>query len=229
MSDLRIALISEGPTDSVIIEAALKAMLAPRTFTLTRLQPEATRPQMGSGWCGVFKWCRAFAARAPASLEEDPTLPNFDLFVVHLDADVADKTYADGGPELELAAKDMPALPCSQPCPPPTDSADPLRVRMLAWLGMASLGSKTVLCVPSKAIEAWLAAGVLDPSHALLTGLECVATLEARLAALPLATRIKKMPRAYREHAPEVTENWARVCATCTQAARFGHDVAAAL
>jgi len=229
MSDLRVALIAEGPTDSLLIAAALRGILAPRAFTLTLLQPEPTRPQMGTGWCGVFKWCRDFAARSLASLEEDPTLPGFDLFVVHLDTDVADKTYADGGPALERAAAGLPALPCSHPCLPPTGAADALRVRLLAWLGVAGLGPKTVLCVPSKAIEAWLAAGVFDPPHALLTGIECAATLEARLAALPMGTRIRKTAHAYRQHTPEVTENWARVCATCTQAARFSLDVAAAL
>lgn len=47
MSELRVALIAEGPTDSVLIEAALKAILG-RPFTLAPLQPEATRPQMGA-------------------------------------------------------------------------------------------------------------------------------------------------------------------------------------
>jgi hypothetical protein len=90
MSELRVALIAEGPTDAIIIEAALKAILD-RPFVLQTLQPEATRPTAGAGWCGVFKWCRAFAERGSARLENDPTLPGFDLFVVHVDADVAEK------------------------------------------------------------------------------------------------------------------------------------------
>ena len=49
MSELRIALVAEGPTDYVIIEAALKAVL-PKPFILTQLQPEATRPDLGQGW-----------------------------------------------------------------------------------------------------------------------------------------------------------------------------------
>lgn len=52
MSDLRVALIAEGPTDVVVIEAALKALL-PRSFVLAQLQPEPTRPKMGTGWGGV--------------------------------------------------------------------------------------------------------------------------------------------------------------------------------
>lgn len=49
MSELRVALIAEGPTDSVLIQAALGAILRDRPFILTTLQPEPTRPRMGTG------------------------------------------------------------------------------------------------------------------------------------------------------------------------------------
>jgi len=48
MSDIRIALVAEGPTDSAIIEAVLKKILA-TPFTLTLLQPEPTPGPMGTG------------------------------------------------------------------------------------------------------------------------------------------------------------------------------------
>jgi hypothetical protein len=229
MSELRVALIAEGPTDSVLIEAALKAILLDRPFTLAPLQPEATRPQMGTGWCGVFKWCREFATRSHASLETDPTLPGFDLFVVHVDADVAEMSYADGGDAVNAAAQGLPPLPCARPCPPPASAADELRKRVLAWLGLVQVGPRTVLCVPSKAIEAWLAAGVLEKAHPLLSGLECNSTLGSQLARLPMKERIKKTRREYELHAGSVTGEWARVTRTCTQAARFHGEVHAAL
>lgn len=50
MSNLRIALVAEGPTDYVLIEAALKAVLGKQTFVLTQLQPEVTSPSFGGGW-----------------------------------------------------------------------------------------------------------------------------------------------------------------------------------
>jgi hypothetical protein len=81
MSELRIALVSEGSTDAVIIEAALKAVFCV-PFVLTLIQPEPTRPKLGTGWGGVLRWCRDFALRGYASLEEDPTLPGFNLFVI---------------------------------------------------------------------------------------------------------------------------------------------------
>ena len=226
MSELRVALIAEGPTDAVIIEAALKAILS-EPFTLAVLQPEPTRPQLGTGWCGVFNWCREFGGRAQPELEADPTLPGFDLFVIHVDADVADKSYADGGPAVESAAVGMPLLPCAQPCPPAAGSADEMRVRLLAWLGLARVKPRTVLCVPSKSTESWLAAGVLNAPHTLLGGVECDLALERRLAALPIERRIRKKAREYVAHAPTVTRKWGFVSAKCSQAERFGKEVLA--
>ena len=198
MSELRVALIVEGPTDAIIIEAALKAILD-RPFVLQMLQPEATRPTAGTGWCGVFKWCRAFAERGAAGLENDPTLPGFDLFVVHIDADIAEKSYTDGGPEVEVAARTFSTLPCVRPCPPPSAAVDEARTRLVEWLGLKQVGPRTVVSVPSKAIEAWLAVGVLQNGHALLKGLECNLQLENHLGALSLTQRIRKGQREYRQ------------------------------
>ena len=65
MSDpLRIALVAEGATEREVIDAALKVILAPRSFVLTQLQPEATKPDIGGGWGGVLKWCHQLAARS---------------------------------------------------------------------------------------------------------------------------------------------------------------------
>lgn len=75
------------PTDKL-------AALLPRSFVLTLIQPEPTRPELGGGWCGVLKWCREFQRRGYGALEDDPTLL-FDVMILHLDADVADKSYAD--------------------------------------------------------------------------------------------------------------------------------------
>lgn len=94
MSDLRVALIAEGPTDRIIIESALRAIL-PAPFVLTQLQPEPTRPDLGGGWGGVLKWSREFYSRGAASLEDDPTLQLYDLFIIHIDADVTDFSYSD--------------------------------------------------------------------------------------------------------------------------------------
>jgi hypothetical protein len=103
-----------------------------------------------------------------------------------------------------------------------------MRLRLVAWLGLKTLGPKTVLCVPSKAIEAWLAAGVLDDAHALLNGLECTVNISDRLAQLPLSQRISKSQRSYRRHQASLIESWASVRTRCSQAERFSLDISAA-
>lgn len=228
MSDLRVALVAEGPTDAIVIEAALAALL-PRPFVLTQLQPEPTYPKMGTGWGGVLRWCLELAARGHSRLEDDPTLPGFDLFILHVDADVAERAYEDVSPEIAALARQRawPPLPSPAPCPPPSGSADAIRARLLAWAGLREPGPRTLLCVPSKATDAWLAAAVLEEASALLRDLECNLTLEARLAALPLRARIKKTPREYRARQRTVTEAWDTVRARCSQAQRFSTEVLA--
>lgn len=229
MSDLRVALVAEGPTDAIVIEAALKALLPGRAFVLTRLQPEPTRPKMGTGWGGVLRWCLDFATRGHARFEDDPTLPGFDLFVVHLDADIAEKRYADVSIEIaDLAGqRNWPALPNIVPCPPASGCADVVRGCLLSWAGMQALGPKTVLCVPSKAVDAWIVAAVFGDGHALLTGLECNLNIESQLGALPKAQRLKKTQREYRAHSGAITKAWSTVRQRCTQAERFSTEVTA--
>lgn len=208
MSEPRIALVAEGPTDRIVIEAALKAILA-RPFVLTQLQPEATRPAMGTGWGGVFKWCQQFRQRGATRIEADATLSGFDLVIVHLDADVADKTYADCGEAVAQAAACLLPLPCALPCPPPGDTVAALEAVLLNWLGMASA----------------LPAAVLPPGHTLLTGLECCSDLETRLGALPKTQKIRKTQRDYQGRASLVTSNWTMVTTQCQQAAAFTQQV----
>lgn len=226
MSDLRVALVAEGPTDAIVIEAALKALLA-RPFLLTLLQPEPTWPKLGTGWGGVLRWCVDFAKRRHAQLEDDPTLPGFDLFVLHADADVAEAAYMNVSTELaDLAkARGWPVLPNRVRCPPASGSADAVRGCLLSWTGLVTPGPKTVLCVPSKAIESWLVAAAFDRGHALLTDLECNLNVEGQLAVLPKAQRIKKTPREYRARERAVTEAWTVVRQRCTRAERFSSDV----
>jgi hypothetical protein len=196
---------------------------------LTQLQPEATRPTFGTGWGGVLRWCLDFAKRNHTRLEDDPTLPGFDLFVVHLDADVAEKQYRDVSDEIAERASQCrwPDLPSKLACPPASSSVDVVRACVLAWTGIQKPGPKTVLCVPSKAVEAWLAAAVLPDGHDLLNDLECNLRVEAALNSLPKGQRIKKTSRDFRAHERKITEQWSTVRQRCTQAERFSVEVAA--
>jgi len=230
MSEPRIALVAEGPTDYEVIQAALKAIL-PERFTLILLQPEATPAVMGTGWGGVLKWCDAAGRRHAASLDTDPTLEGFDLLVIHLDLDVAQARYADCGRDVheQAAAKGWATLPSHMPCPPVADTCARLETVLHSWLNPAQAGAKTVLCLPAQSSGTWLAAATLPAGHALLAGAECNVAVESRLAQLPKAQRIHKRPREYRVFAVHVTANWAGVKALCSQAAAFEQAVQAAL
>ena len=231
MSDPRIALVAEGPTDLVLIEAALKAILQ-RSFILTLLQPEQLAPRMGTGWGGVVRWCDSASQRHSGSLDADPTLAIFDLLIIHIDADVALKQYANYGPDLADMAvtKNWPVLPCKQPCPPAVNTCSALRGVLLGWLGNAHPGQKTVCCIPAQSTGAWLVAAKLPASHALCLGLECNAAAEVGLQTLPKTQRVKAKSRSqYLQHASNITSHWGDVKALCSQAAAFEQGVLAVL
>ena len=226
MSDLRIALVAEGPTDFVIIEAALKAIL-PGAFILTQLQPEASLPEMGNGWGGVLKWCHAASQRHAGPVDQDPTLAGFDLIIIHLDVDVAAMDYGNLG--QEVAALVQPSgwgvLPCAHACPPVTDTVNALSTVLQSWLGQATVGSRTVLCLPAQSSGTWLAASLLPADHALLANAECDPRVENGLAQLPKAMRVKKTRRDYQLKAAALTQNWDAVKTICGQALVFETEV----
>lgn len=226
MSDLRIALVAEGPTDYVIIEATLKAIL-PGAFILTQLQPEASLPEMGNGWGGVLKWCHATSQRHAGPVDQDPTLAGFDLVIIHLDVDVSTMNYDNLGPDIAVLAQqsDWALLPCAQQCPPVADTVNALSIVLQSWLGQATVGQHTVLCLPAQSSGTWLAAAFLPTHHALLANAECDTRVENGLAQLPKAIRVRKSIPHYRSKASEITQNWNAVKAVCSQALLFETEV----
>lgn len=121
---LRLALVAEGPTDRVVIEAAISRILDARPFILNQLQPEQSLAfgPLGGGWGGVYRWCRQAVDRSGGSVRSDPLFDFHDLLVLHLDADVADKSY----PEANIH-DNYEDLPCAEPCPPSQATTDRLR------------------------------------------------------------------------------------------------------
>lgn len=227
MSDLRIALVAEGPTDLVIIEAALKAIL-PRAFVLTQLQPEATQSLLGNGWGGVLKWCHAASQRHAGSIDQDPTLAGFDLIIIHLDVDVSTMDYGNLGQDIARLAQSSGwgVLPCAHACPPVTNTVTALSAVLQSWLGLATVGQHTVLCLPAQSSGTWLAAALLPTGHRLLTNIECNPSVEDGLKYLPNDIRVrKKSPREYLLRASNLTEQWDKVKVLCGQAQQFETEV----
>ena len=178
---------------------------------------------MGGGWGGVLKWCHAASQRYAGPLSHDPTLSSFGLIILHLDADVAAKSYTDCGPEVPEMAQtaDWCPLPCKQPCPPAADTCAALEQVLLSWLGRATVDHKVIRCIPAQSSGAWLATALLDAAHPLLQSAECNLELENRLSTLPKQQRVKKTVADYRRVAPAVQARWEEVKSVCGQAMAF--------
>lgn len=226
MSDpLRVALVAEGPTDGVVIEGAIRAMLGDRSFVLTQLFPEARSAggfgPLGSGWGGVYRWCHQATALGQGRLQGHALLfLAFDLIIFHLDADVAGCSYQDDG--IDKLDEDLP-LPCELPCPPASDTADALRMVLLSWLGESMLPDRAVICMPSKNTEAWVLAALFPNDRVMAIDLECFSTPETRFGQQNKATRIRKSTRDYLNRSKDFEAAWPRISSASglTEAGRF--------
>ena len=230
---LRIAAAVEGPTDAIVLEAILKALLPDTDFEFQTLQPEgsdafdsAPFSSTGVGWVGVYRWSRQSLREGGGSVSGSSALSFHDVLIVHVDADVAGRTYADGN------IRDAPCedLPCKKPCPPPDKTTNALRAVVLNWLGAHECPPRIVLCTPSKSIEAWVLAAVWPENNVVRRGdWECHRNPEGQLAALPKRRRFKKRPDDYRRRQSEIKKAWPQVSARLTEAARFEAEFLAAI
>ena len=230
---LRVAVAVEGPTDAIVLESILAALLPDTDFVLQTLQPErslafgeATSSARGAGWVGVYRWCRQADLEGGGSVSGSSALLHHDALIVQVDADVASKTYSSGG------VRDAPRqdLPCEQPCPPSSDTTDTLRGVVLNWLGESRTPSQVVLSTPSKNIEAWVVAAVWpDNSLVQQDDWECRSRPEEQLAALPKRKRFRKRQDDYRRKQKEIQRGWPDVSARLAEARRFARDFLAAI
>jgi len=232
MSDpLRIALIVEGPTDFVVITAALENLLDGKSFVATQLHPETSAAfgEIGTGWGGIYRWCRQTVEQSNGTLRANSLYEFYDMLILHLDADVAVENYANAG--INDPVND---LPCAHACPPTSDTTNALRQVLLRWIGEIALPLNTVICTPSKCMETWILAG-LYPHDAIARSdnLECVPCPITRLQAKPARSRMirrgKKDVERYKERAPEMTTAWPTIRARCTEAERFSVEFLAQL
>lgn len=234
MSDpLRIALVAEGITDKLVIQAAIKSLLGDRRFILRMLPNEESLPfeqsatilSQGNGWGGVYLWCEAIRRRNGGRLEGDLLFSGHDLLVIHLDADVAAKRYSDY--EIEDCAGD---LPCEEKCPPPSATTDRLRSVLLRWLGETTIPTKTVLCTPSKSCETWVIAALFpDDKEMIKKGWECHPKPESRLGTKPIALRVYKSKAGYEAVQADISAAWPKLKDELSEAKRFSDDFVSAV
>ena len=226
---LRVAVAVEGPTDVILLQAILSGILQDVEFELQTLQPEGSvafgassfcRP--GVGWVGVYRWCRQAASEGGGHVSSSSVLGNHDVLLVHVDADVAEKRYADGN----IRDAEYDDLPCVAPCPPPDRTTNALRSVVLKWLGERACPAPIVICTPSKNIEAWLLVAIWPDNVVIRRGnWECRRNPEHQLRALPKARRFGRSPEEYRAQQVMLREAWPRVSDTLTEAARFEREL----
>jgi len=228
---LRIALVAEGVTDYEVIYAAVSAMLGDRTFLLQLLQPEESVAftdagavgRLGGGWEGVYHWAQSLRDRAGKLSDDAAIFAGHDLFIMHLDADVAGQDPASSQtrryPELKGA------LPCEEKCPPPSATTDRLRKVMLNWLGELTLPINAVLCTPSRSMEAWVVPICCpEDKDAAKANWECRANPENRLGQQPNAKRFKKRQSDYQARRAQLTAGWAALANRLSEAGRFRRE-----
>ncbi len=239
MSDYTIGIVVEGPTDRIVIEAALQSILAGKTYTLTQLQPESSEAlgndvfgTTGTGWGGVYQFCRQIVSMGEG-LANHPSLRRYDFLIIHLDADVAEKKYSDANITMPPAND----LPCVKPCPPADDTVQALKRVVLGWLSIDDQHPRSfVMCIPSKCTEAWVGTalyGCTDGEE--LNDIECKHDIENYLAQKPAGERLirnrggkmKKIVARYSEKSDQIRDQWGYVTRKCEQALLFTEDITA--
>lgn len=222
---MTVAIVAEGPTDQVLLEAATRAS-ASREFRFLTIQPESSDAfggfgPHGSGWKGVRRWCREVANAGGGVIQFiSPSYGSrIDLLLVHVDADIA------SDPELGE----------ERPCPPAYSTVERLLEHVRGWLDLPSVPAVIVLVIPSKSTEAWVVAALAARGKRTLPNVECIASPARLLTRRPfkhLATKggqPKKDVDVYqRELAPVMADHWREVCTACGEARRFANAVAAA-
>lgn len=222
---IRVAFVAEGPTDYVVLRAAVRALLGGRDFEPVPLKPEldeSLRTKSASGWGGVYFWCRQTVEQAGGPASSNP-LFTFDdsLVVIQVDADIARRSYAD----YEITDAPTDDLPCGEDCPPPSATTDALRAVMLGWLNETAVPPHTVLCTPSKSIETWVLVGLFpENEQAVRANIECRWGLDVQLRKYGLIKGRQKLIEQYRANEESFRKAWPNVRAKCSEAERFSQE-----
>lgn len=141
---MRVAVVSEGPSDAAIVEAVVR-MLDPAVL-VDPIWPDTTASGRSYGWRGVQAWCAEYAGNKLESFMRGVVGREYDVLVVHLDCSMAH------------------ILGISNPCPPAETTAMQLDAVILSWLSRPSQMYWIVALTPSLTSDAWVAAA-LDPPY----------------------------------------------------------------
>lgn len=226
MSDpLRVAFVTEGPTDYFVLRAAVRALLNGRDFEPTLIQPELDDnlvPQNSGGWGAVYRWCRQATEQAGGAAGKNPLFQLHDVVVMQVDADVARASYSDY--KIRNPPND---LPCQRPCPPAVATTEALRAVLLGWLNESAVPNGMVFCTPSKSIETWVFVALQQDTPT--TDIECRWDVSSRLRKYGLIKSSQKILEKYRANEDTIHASWPIVRKWCREAERFSIEFMATI
>ena len=233
MSDLlRVGFVAEGPTDYIVLHAAIRSLLGDVDFTPTLISPlvdESLAARTGGGWTNVYLWCRQMLNEADGDVRKSNLFQQHEILVIQVDADVAGKKYGDDqrivNPPQDLPISMPCDRPCRKPCPRPREITDALRNVVQGWLDVTHLPPQTVICLPSRSIETWVLVALFpgDPVS-VRENIECRRDCEIRLRTHGLIKSGQKLIGQYRANEDALTAAWAHVRRKCAEAERFSQE-----
>ena len=236
MSEFHVGLITEGPTDAIILERIV-GLLCPenRHAVVTTISPTETelmngipKPE-GFGWGGVYKVCRNLEWKL--ALQRKAGIC-YDLIVIHVDGDVGNKTYQSANivpfPEAGI-------LPSFDQDKTVIENCEMLKQVVATWIAFSN--SKVVYCIPYINMDIWAAFSLYPKDRNYLfeswteeqlnSFLLMKGKQEGRLIRNK-AGRIRKIPNSYRNAAQKLTiDVWHELTVSMEQAMRFESDLKA--
>ena len=232
MSKYHVAVVSEGPTDIVLIQNILVKIFPKRKFIFHKLSPTdeeicSGKKAEGFGWGSVYKVCHNLADKM--NLLEEANV-SIDLLIIHVDGDVAFKRYDEA--HIQTDSID---LPCGNEDWSVTENCDALQDVVADWL--SGIDIPMVFCIPYICTETWVA-GLIFPDFCNVNmeemkEIELYRNIIEKTRSKKEKTRrlirerdgkFKKNTRVYNAVLLQITmESWQRVCEYAEQARRFDH------
>ena len=226
---MQIGLITEGKTDQIVCQAFLASAidhLSENNFT--NVQPTADRTSAGydqdGGWHMVYKWSLSHTPALRKQMLNGglfQTSPSYDAIIIHLDADLCEKTEFQQQSNLDVNDFILTT---------PEGRGDYIEAVLTDWLWphVTETDDRNwmILAPAVEAIETWLVAGLTDekrpeslPSPALT-----LLAWDHRKRKQPLpsnAKTIKKSVKRYKRFTQQATQNIDNVITRCPYFARL--------
>ena len=250
-----VGVVSEGPTDYVVIKKIIASLSETEDLQFTRLWPEDDCRGRSTGWRGVWDFCTTELKGNVERYMKDIS-PKLDLLVIHMDCDVTNEheLYCPSQQMLCEMRSGITPLNCEKSkkgqCPKPksllpTIPIDArvqfLRNKVNEWLESSS-NNGAIICLPCDSIEAWIVTAFEgdryhNPPERPMEAVEHPADTIIALSAYYCDIKVeraggrlrKRVPTYQNSFAPKVMENWDLVKSICIQAKIFEEELRAVM